>query len=142
MTSEEVRNIVKKLFPSIEVAVWLTDPDWSAPSLTEATNLLVDVTKSIPDTYFGLYECEDRAISIMGNVRSRRATQAHQGLIPNEKRKNWPLGIAMGQKFDGEQGLHVVNVFISDGKMYFFDSQTQKIREADKHEDRIFFILM
>jgi len=122
MKSKEIKQILKDIFPHLEVP-WFRDEEYDLPSRIDVVFFLR--TDPINEMKFleRDFDCDDFALQLHAAVK---------------REHHWAFGEAFGDRIKGKNILHNLNVFIGDDEtVCLVEPQTDEIWEAVKGDDNI-----
>jgi len=136
--SDKIREDLKYTWPDLKFVV-LSDPTYFQPTLQQLSDKLNEF-KNLDYEYIPkLFECEEFALAFMNHCRSTRAKE-YDGSDP---KFNWPLGIVVGTKFNGELIDHWVCICsVRDNELLLIDPQDGAKWQPSGDKDNIYFLLM
>ena len=136
--TDKIRMQLNKVWPDLQFIV-LSDPTYFQPTLEQISEKLNEFKKINYKYIPKLFECEEFALAFMTYCRSTRAKE-YNGSDP---KFNWPLGIVVGTKFNGEDINHWVCLCsVRDMGLLLIDSQDGAKWKPLKDKDNIYFLLM
>ena len=136
--TNHIREQLNKIWPDLKFVV-LSDPTYFQPTLQQLSDKLNEFKKLDYKYIKNLFECEEFALAFMTYCRSTRAKE-YNGSDP---RFNWPLGIVVGTKFNGELINHWICIcLVKDLGLLLIDPQDGAKWQPSKDRDNIYFLLM
>ena len=146
ITPTEIRNEIKKLWPTVSHRIWITDPKHWCPRKERFEEFIRDVWDAkfpVEDRRWidNLGDCDDYAKVFVGEVCFIRMRLAYNKQIPQDEWASWAVGYCMGQQFRGIPINHAVNICILEEGIHFFDAMEGRLWKASD-KDSLYFVLI
>ena len=143
LTSRQVRNKFKKMWPDLEY-IWLFDrKTWLCLSLDEVKKALA--ASKIPSMQWidEFNDCDDFALQFLAETRRKQYFAYKAGTIARDSRIPIAMFLGFGNKFRGINILHMLNIAIcDDGEIYIVDAtpSANRIWKADAYNNNVLYI--
>ena len=139
ITSTTLRNRIKELWNIRDI--WLLDPKYFLLDSSIVERIIKDLSNKKMKFTDNVWDCDNYSRLLDAEFKKYQYICAKCSR-PDKLNFTWAFGVCMGQRFNGNDINHSVNIALCKQGVYLIEPQTDKIWKADPDRDKLYFIMM
>jgi hypothetical protein len=139
ISAEAIREIVRSTCPSVQF-IWMQDGFYVQPKLSDA--LAAATASGIAHLRFNgeLMDCDDYALLLNAYMKKRRIDLGDS--IPASESFHWAFGEAFGNRFNGLDEEHTLNIMLAEDGLLLLEPQTYVHWTPTQNKDSVLIVKM